>query len=323
MTKPLDDQLNKIRYVSKAAVTISDDQGNEEILTEVQPGHYQTKPAGVQGQVGTTYKLHVKTADGIEYESIPQKMLGVGDIENMYYEFKQVSDPSKTDHVDPENGFQIYVDGNVLPEQEGLVRWRATGIFELITFPELRTITQGGAGGSVVTIPDPPACSGWRYLPKGGGLQKIGECTCCDCWVTEYSDKPMVSDPRFLSSGKFNQTAVAFVPASRRLFYKKYYIEVEQMSVSAEVHNFWKEIAKQDQTGSDLFQTPPAIIKGNVKGLNGAHDPIGIFSVSAVVRKSFTIMPDEIPYTIPPIDTIKESCLSIYNISSTTKPPFW
>ncbi|MEO7989186.1 MAG: DUF4249 domain-containing protein [Chryseolinea sp.] len=321
-TKALDDQLGAPNWVKKADVRITDDLGNEEILLESSAGIYKTKATGIKGQVGATYVLSVTTTDGVSYESEPQKILPVGEFQDLRYEFQQDKDPEETDHLNTTNGFNIYIDAQVLPEQGGLVRWRTTGTFEIKTVPETRMILKGTSGGGIVLVPDPPPCSGWKYTPKDG-LQQKGECTCCECWITDYSKQPILSDAKFILNGSISDFKIGFIAASRRFFNEKYYLEVEQMSLSQDAYSFWSVLAKQSQSGSDLFQTPPASVKGNIHGLNGIADPIGIFTAASIKRKNITIERSEVPYYLPPIDSIKDSCLSIYKVSSTTKPPFW
>ncbi len=321
-TRALNDQLGPPTWIREADVRITDDLGNEEKLLESSPGIYKTSQAGIVGQVGVTYSLLISTADGINYKSEPQKLLAVGEIQNLHYEFELNKDPEETDHLITPNGFNILVDAQVLPGQEGLVRWRTTSTFEIQTVPELKMVYIGLKAGGTALVPNPPACSGWTYSAKNG-LQRIGDCSCCDCWITEFSQQPILSDAKFVGDETISDFKIGFIPASRRLFSQKYYIEVEQMSLSQNVYSFWSELSKQSQSGSDLFQTPPASVKGNIHGLNGAADPIGIFAASSIKRKSITIERSEVPYYLPPIDSIKESCLTIYKVGTTTRPPFW
>src|SRR5687767_13594216 len=51
------DDPNNFPGVSGAVVTLSDDAGNSQILTETSPGIYQTTPSA--GQPGSLYKLKV------------------------------------------------------------------------------------------------------------------------------------------------------------------------------------------------------------------------------------------------------------------------
>jgi hypothetical protein len=117
---------------------------------------------------------------------------------------------------------------------------------------------------------------------------------------------------------------VAFLPANRRFFYKKMFIQVEQMSVSPEAYDFWLSIQKQKETGSDLFQTPPPRTTGNIiTKTQGAIQAAGIFSAASIKRRSLFIDRSEIPNTMPPIDTLAIPCRESYKNSTSERPSFW
>ncbi|MDH7462998.1 DUF4249 domain-containing protein [Chitinophagaceae bacterium 26-R-25] len=61
------DQTNSFPAVQNAVVKISDNKGNSETLKETTPGNYQT--ATLNGTVGTTYTLYIKTTDNKEYSA--------------------------------------------------------------------------------------------------------------------------------------------------------------------------------------------------------------------------------------------------------------
>src|SRR5882762_4440949 len=316
---PLDNEFHYPEWVVGASISIYDDLGASEALTESTPGHYMT--SSLPGVVGRSYHLRIVTEDGKIYESTPEKLVAVGDFSNLHYQFLQKV-PSNDDPVNPQNGFNIYLDGEVLPEQAGLVRWRWTGTFEIKTYPELRLKVAIPAGFVIRFVPDPPACSG--YFFRNGNLQQTDLCTCCTCWVNQYSDSPLLSDTRFVNNDKISQFNVGFIPANRRYFYDKYYLDVEQMSVSQTVYDFWKKIAVQQKQGSDLFQTPPSATSGNVKLLSEKGMPvIGIFAASAIKKHSFVMYRQDVPYNLPGMDTIKMSCLEVYKYSTSTRPAFW
>jgi hypothetical protein len=322
-TKSLDTQLDQVNWVKGAKVSITDDAGNTENLTETSSGNYQT--GGIQGQVGRTYTLHITTAEGHVYTSAAETLLPVGEINDLYYTFNQAEDPTQTDYLNTKNAFEIFIDAGVLPEQEGRVRWRTTGTFEIKTSPEAKTRTEGAKGGGIVIIPDPPKCSGWTYDAKNG-LKQVGECTCCECWVTLYSNTPLLSDKTFVVNNAIDKYKLGDVTASRRFFYKKYYLTVDQMSMSETVYNFWERVATQKQSGSDLFQTPPGATGGNITSESaGALPALGVFAASSIRTRSIVIDRSAVPYVLPDIDVITESCASpaVYVNSTTTKPPFW
>jgi hypothetical protein len=320
---PLDDQLSAPNWVKAATILMVDDQGNSEKLTEATPGNYQTQGNSFRGVVGRTYHIEITLNNEERFESIPEKLLPVGNIENVRYEFVQNEDPKQANHLNPKNGFNIFIDAEVLPEQNSHVRWRTTGTFEIRTYPAEKTaIVASGKGGTAI-IPDPPACSGWTYSAREG-LKNVRDCKCCDCWATLRDEMPLLSDQKFVNENQISKYNLAFIPASRRFFWKKYYLEIEQMSISESTFAFWEAIKKQKQTGSDLFQTPPPKAVGNLVPVGDTKSSItGIFTVSAVTKKSFFIDRAEVPYDLPPIDTLKESCLEAYRYTTNVKPIFW
>jgi hypothetical protein len=321
-TKAIDDQISNITDVTGANLVIVNSDGVSETLAESVPGNYVT--TGMQGVVGKTYTLRITTPEGTVYESEAEKLVGVGAIRRAYYEFEQIEAPVGSDFVNPENGFQVYVDADVLPEQEGRIRWRVTRTFEIKTYPAQRTRYMSTPGGGTIIVPDPPACSGWTYSTRLGLQNPNPKCSCCECWVTEYSAGPVLSNVNFENGGSQVKVPVEYVPASRRIFNQKCYLQIEQMSLSEKVYSFWAGISKQKKTGSDLFQTPPPRTTGNIKTITpNALPALGIFAASSIKVTTLTINRSEVPYYLPPIDTIKDSCLGIYKESTINKPPFW
>jgi hypothetical protein len=318
-TSAIEDQLEHINWTKGAVVELFDDQDHHEILSEISPGNYQTSFDGMKGEVGRTYFIKIKTKENNQYESIPEKLLPVGEIENLYYEFELNVPPTPyTKHLTSPNGFRIFTDSEVLPEQGGLVLWRWHSIFEIASLPQLRTKpTRFGP------VPDPPKCSGFDL-----SLRVIGECTCCNCWIEQYNQTPLLSDEKFTGNEKINRNEISFIEATKRNFYDKFFIEVEQLSVSKKLYTFWKAVKKQKQEGSNLFQTPPGEVLGNINTITeGVLPAIGFFSASSIRKKSLMINRKDVPYYLPPIDTLKDTCLKIYPkykaTSTNVKPWFW
>jgi hypothetical protein len=306
---PVDNQLEKSSVVQGATVIIQDDQGLTETLEEKSPGSYYT--TSYQGVVGRSYFITITTSDGTSYQSAPEKLTPVGDFTNLRFEFVQ-NESDVSNKITSTNGFNVFLDSEVLPEQESRVLWRWTGTFHIYTFPSLHT--KAGDGKDAGQIKDPPYCAGDDSRP----------CTCCDCWVTEYNQTPIISDSKFVNNGKVNGELVAFVEANRRTFYEKYHLSVDQLSVSQAVYDFWKTVKQQKSNSSNLFQTPPPKTKGNIVAISsGAIPAIGYFGASAIKTHSIEMTRADVPYRVPLIDTLKISCTQAYKNSSATKPIFW
>lgn len=325
---PIQDQTLKAVPVQGASITLSDDQGNSESLVEKSSGNYYT--SSMQGVVGRTYTLTINTKEGESYQSLPEKLLPVGDFTNLTAEF-QLNKPidyfdqynDNTNYVSGANplkavnGFNIYLDSDVLPEQENRVWWRWTGTFEISALPQFHKKVIPFA-----LVPDPLPCSG--YVVLKGAVVQTGACTCCVCWVTQYDQIPEVSNPQLVNNNKIQRQLVGFIGVNVRTFYDKYHLEVEQLSVSQVVYDFWNKVKIQRANSSNLFQTTPPKTAGNIQATTtGARPVVGYFAASASVKHVLVLQRSDVPYAISPIDTLATSCTNVYPYSTTTQPSFW
>jgi hypothetical protein len=323
----LSDQLTTVEWIRNASLTIYDEQNNTVTLTEGAAGSYKTDK-NFRGVPGRTYTLRISISDDEQYESLPQKLLPVGEIGRVYYEFVQVEDPLTTNMAkEPKNGFNIFLDGDLVPEQNKLARWRTVGTYELLTYPANHkreggghdiTLNENGEGG----IWDPPLCSGISLVPF---LRLVGPCTCCLCWPSIYDKAPIVSEKKLLNDNHVERLHLAFVPARKDYFREKYYFQVDQMSVTPEAFEYWTNIKKQSGTGNDLFQTPSAKTLGNMKPVGDAKTPImGLFGVSSVRTVSFYINRSAVPYNLWDPPRFEDSCMKFQTKFNTNiKPDYW
>lgn len=315
--------------VSGATVTITDDQGNRDLLKEnpSSQGHYLTQ--SIQGTIGVTYTLTVQTPEGYTYQSYPEKLGSVGDFK-LNYTFVENSATENTQGERSGSGFKITLDCDVPAEQEGRVWWRVHGTYHVHTHPELRVAF--APGKEIVLIPDPPRCSGYviSVIPPTKGKPVYAKpCTCCDCWVSEYNQVPLISDTRYVSTN-LKDVPVFFVEANRRTFSDKYYLEVEQLNPSQRVYDFWRAIKAQESNSSNLFQTPPPRAKGNIFATSSDAIPVlGYFSASALKKQVLELHRSDVSFDLLPIDTIAQSCVDYWKYSSviqnvtTEKPSIW
>jgi hypothetical protein len=296
-----------------AKVTLITNNIDEEILVETEPGSYQTGLSTL-GKVGNTYKIKIETADGKKYESDTEEILPAGEFQTMRYEFEartvvQNGVETNSDQIN------LYVDAKVTGNSN-FMRWRSVGTYKVLTFPQL--IIKVNPDGSIV--PDPPPCSGYE-ASAGGGIYKARECECCECWVTAYERIPQVSDDQFIQGGVFKDIRVTSIPVTRRTFYDKYFIEVQQMNISEKAFTYWRLIKAQKEGVTNLFQPPAAKLKGNLHALDG-EEVQGYFLATTIRMKSIFINREDIPRRLQNIDTIRASCFTFPN-STNIKPSYW
>ena len=316
-TTRLDSTLKRPKYETGATVFIDVSDGNTVQLFESEPGIYQTNPNSTfKGEIGKSYSLRF-VSKGRTYRSEPQKMLSAGTIDDLSLEFINDAVPTGEPNGPATfDGFKLLIDSHGEPAESNLFRWRWTGVYKLKTFPELRT--EGGVDGP---IPDPEPCSG--YIKVGNHIEQVAPCTCCICWSTEYSQTAVVSDNEVADENTFNKVQIGLLPITSLNFYEKYHIEVEQLSLSEDVYEFWRLVEMQQTSGGNIFQPNAIKIRGNIKCENDPdREVLGAFSVSAVVKTSMFVYPEQIPVAIPTLKVLPSDCRNFEN-ATTTEPDFW
>ena len=318
--------------MNNAQVRILVDDDAIFILNQTSAGVYETAVGDLIAEVGKTYQLIIQSNEQQFYESTPQKLEASGEIENIYYEFSR-------DHFynastkQFQSAVLIYIDAKTDPQSSGLIRWRYDATYEIITQPELRTMV---LPISATRVPDPVPCSGYSanvdattnpasiLQTQYGPIFRVDDCTCCTCWVKENNGMVNLAKNQFIQNNTYNKVLIASIPVDRWRFYKKYAIEVEQLSVTEEVYEFWKRVEAQQQGANSLFQPNAIVIKGNViNTTNPKEQVLGIFNVSASDKRILQIEKSEIPLLIRDPDLFFDDCSRFDSRSSTTKPEFW
>ncbi|MCG8579883.1 MAG: DUF4249 domain-containing protein, partial [Bacteroidales bacterium] len=103
---------------SGALVVITDETGKEEVLTEIEPGVYETDKLQFVAKVGGTYTLSVRTSNGNSYVSDPCTLLPKSSIEKVHYKKGKSWSADETEEY---QGLHIMVDGGSY--EGGYVRW--------------------------------------------------------------------------------------------------------------------------------------------------------------------------------------------------------
>jgi hypothetical protein len=309
--KPLD--FSATVPVSAIRVTISDDAGTSEILSEVEGGIYQTSPTGIKGVVGRSYSVKIETRDGKIYESIPEKLTNQGSIDELYTKF--VAD-------DQTNGtqkwrFKVFMDAGIA-SGEIYYRWRFNAYFRVETKPELRRV-QAGEG----TVASPRACSGFIF---NGELERVGPCTCCECWPKLVDTRPLLSISQIPSTGKYRGIEVGSVPVDYWMFFDKTMVEVQQLTISNNAARFWKTIQDQKDGSASLFQPAVGQALSNIIHKNGGDQVLGLFYAAGIVKRTIFINRSDIPSSVTIPDApppITESCIFAFPNSNNQPPLGW
>lgn len=307
--------------VEHAKIKLYDDQGNVEDLVETSPGIYTTN-AQIQGQVGHSYYINIETLEGKIFESEPEMLNPVGEVENIKYEFEARTKFEDFGEVKADV-FNILVDANGGAGGENYVRWRFKGTYKVTNYPELHYTYNP----PYTPYKNPFPCSGYILLPgptgTGGTLKQVSDCTCCTCWVNQFENAPQLSDTQLIEGSQFKNVKIGEVPITNATFHDKYLVEVEQMSLTRNSFQFFKIIRDQKESASSLFQPALGEVRGNIKPKNNSDLVIGLFWATSIKKKSLFIYPGDVPYPLPPIDYLTLPCYDFYPNASAIKPPEW
>lgn len=308
---PTDDPAWGLNPITNANVSLYADGELLEELVGTGKGVYQT--TGVTGVVGRTYHIVIEI-EGKRYISEPELLRPVGALTGIRAEFESRNTQSPF-HENIGDRFNIYVDGDITGEPESFVRWRFSGTYLVRTNPELAYGFDMG-----IKIPLPYECSGFRATPTG--IYYVSPCTCCTCWVTERDDRWFVAASKDFTSAGYKDIFVGQANITRLTFLEKYRVKIEQMSLSPQAHEFFRQLEAQAQGVESLFQPATGAIDGNISAMDSDERVLGLFYASSVKSISMNLLRKDVPYTIPPPDTIRTPCTSMRG-SSNVKPDFW
>ncbi len=301
--------------VSAKQVTISDDHGTTEILSQPSQGIYQTSPAGIRGTVGNVYKLRIELLDGRVYESIPDTLLPSGRIDSIYYSFKMETTPQGSTNY----GFDVFFNSTASVKNDYHFLWKFIGTYQVETNPELYSEPFGEG-----RIALPRSCS--SYIAIHGQLIYVKACECCTCWVDLFNDTPIVSDNQLVEAGHFKAVRAAYIPITQWTFMHQVHAEVRQMSLSRQAFTFWKAVKAQKEAITSLFQPVTGKVISNFDQVAGPAAPIeGLFYATAINSKSVFITRNAVPNQgiIPAQDLpFTDSCLK-FPYATNEKPAFW
>jgi hypothetical protein len=313
-----------VEMISDALVTVEDDLGKVSVLEESISGVYLTDEFELTGEVGRKYTLTVKLQDGRTFQSLPEELLRNPGMDAIYTEFKSQTISNDFNILTPKEGLEVFVDTNPSTiNDQSFYRWRWVGTYEILTYPQLKTMFDAEIESD---IPDSPNCSGMV-----DGVQ-VSDCTCCTCWIEEYSQTVLLGDSKFAVGGQ-KRVPINFIPIDEWRFHEKYHTYVEQISLTRSGYEFWKSVKDQQQQGT-LFD-PTLAIASNITAVNNEDVVLGYFGASSIKSISKFTKRSEIPIFISALEirlidgfedsrfVFKESCLRFDENSTNIKPDFW
>ena len=286
LSRTFKDQDTLPTMVSNAEVSVKDDYGNIAIFQEWRKGIYHSYPDNFIGKIGETYTLHIKTNDGLEYESEPCLMTGVPGIDSIYYTLDKELFNNGTEE---ESGIRIFIDSGNETTDCKYYRWEFDEVWKFRVPYPVSYVYMGGEDVIPIHIEND---IGWKY---------------------RYSNEVLIHSTKLQLTNQVNKQALKFIASSKSdRLRQQYSILVKQYSISEIEYSYWKSLKQVSESGGDIFEKQPYFITGNIHSQNNKNEKIlGFFQVSAVKQKRKYITAKElIDYDLP---FYKYPCLLIKN----------
>lgn len=277
LTSPIEQpfKVQKIPYQG-CKITILEKGGNSELLTESEPGVYQTASGGIQGQAGKEYGVSVITPEGKVYETGFERMEEAVDIDSVYAELIIRED---LDYVYGLPGIQFYVDTEVPQDRETYFLWNLIETYKYEADYKFYALFYFGIfyyqsldADSIAMI------TGLNYD------------TLYTCWGNEYVGDYYIGKTSNLAVSAISRQPLHFVSTASKKLSIRYSILLQQYSIGKEAYYFWKNIKEQITEENFLYTKQPYNVAGNLKNKNNPEELVfGYFTVASVTTKRIYI----------------------------------
>ena len=227
--------------IKGAEVFITDNKGGKEVLTELVDGIYETS-AAFRGIVGNIYTLHINLRNGKKYESTPEKLIAVPNIDKINTNFTVKTNYPLTDVRSV--GFDISVDFKDSPETGQYYQWKWSH-YERTLYCASCNIGYDYSLGR---------CSLTPNYPYGQSSPELINYLCgSQCFDILTSSTYNILSDNLLNGQEIQNYPIMRIPYDDRT---NYYLKIEQRAISEKMYRYYRSIKDVTQSSGTLFDVP-------------------------------------------------------------------
>jgi len=284
---PVDKLYTPVPYMG-AKVLISDDVGNSYHLIDNQDGWYETEDKNLKGVAGTTYTVKITDIQGNNFESTPELMQDVPDIDSVYYEeVKKVRFENSLTYQD--NWLNILLDTHDQAGKTNYWFWKFEETWEIKMLTTVR-VKHGNPDINAAEI---------FFSTENVVIDPKKEV----CWVSRPSTSVMVRSTAAANVDSINKFVLQSLGPGEDKLHIRYSILVKQYSLNKESFNYWKQLKKVNEDATGIYNTIPGPVYGNIQCVSGSKKALGYFLASSVkTRRIFINSADHNIATVSPYD---------------------
>lgn len=244
---------------TRCSVIINSDEGEYELLTEIEQGVYASSPQGIWGKIGNSYKLSIITNDRKEYQTKFEELKEPVKIEDVYAE-TEFHFQSGYDHT--LSGYQFYLNTEETQSDTNYYLWRLEATYQYQSDYNIRWYYDG---------------SHHRFSPADSLF---------NCWKTIKIREIYTFNTSSLSNNKLDHFPLNYANTENRQLTVRYSLLVNQFTIDKSAYSYWSAIEKQNSDQGSLYSHQPYQVRGNVRNMNDEEEPVlGYFTVGGVDKK--------------------------------------
>lgn len=273
--------------VEGARVFVEDEKGiKEDFIEKIDEKGVYISSLNFAGKIGSKYVLNVITINGNKYQSLPEELKNVPDIDNPIIKFE--TNTSIETGRPERNRFNVYTDFEDFNQPGDYYQWFWRH-YELTRVCE----TCYGPFGELPYFANynftTDKCNTERSLYNFYDVPVELNYSCDEeCFsITKSEDYNIFSDV-YLNGKKITGRKVASLPFDN---ISPYYLQLEQRSISKAVYNYFNNLNEQIQNNGTLFDVPSETkFNFNIKSITNTNEKVaGIFNVFGVKKRVFYI----------------------------------
>lgn len=255
--------------VSGAQVSIEEQEGITEFLTETAAGSYETHD--LQGITGHSYRLNINYEEQ-QYQSTWETVYASPAMDSIYFGYEI---RGTTDQENDLEGLQFLVDNHGPENGTRYFRYEWTETWQLGVFWRS---TEDYIGNDM-TVPT----SNPRYR----------------CWKTVNSTGINIGTTDNLTENILSGHPLLFAPKNEERFTERYSLLVKQYALQEDEYRFWKNLKESNQELGSLFDKQPANVQGNISSVTNSGDvALGYFSASGSQEQRIFLDISDIPSSL-------------------------
>ena len=253
--------------VSGYSVSLQDNMGNSEMLTDHGNGEYRSAENGITGIPGRSYKINIESPNGNKYESSFETLNPPVGIDSIY---SQVEYQEAIHYNYDLAGLRFYLDTKTASTDTVNFLWRITATYKY----NANYLIKYYYDGVMHPFTDPDSL----YT----------------CWKTYSVDQIFTTTTSSLTEPVIIKHPLHFVSTEGKELSIRYSLLAEQISISKPAYNYWKSIEDISSNQGSMYAILPYQVRGNIKNLSNTDEPVlGYFHAGGISKKRiFVDRPD-------------------------------